>query len=74
MYLNDTNRTRLKAVRRLAAAHGVGINDVVLAYLICQPRQTIPIVGASRPEQLEDSVKAVALKLTPEALAELCVG
>ncbi len=71
MYLNDANRERFAVVQRLAAKHRVGINEVVLAYLIGQPLQTIPIVGASRPEQLDESVKAVALKLTLDELAEL---
>lgn len=71
MYLNDTNRARLKVVQAIAKQHGVTINEVVLAYLVSQPRQTIPIIGASRPEQLEDSVKAVDLKLTSDELEAL---
>ncbi len=71
MYLNDANRARLKVVQRLAAKHGVSINEIVLAYLICQPHQTIPIIGASQTEQIADSVKAVGVKLGAEELAEL---
>ena len=71
MFLNDANRNRLKVIQSIAQAHGVGINEVVLAYLISQPLQTVPIIGASRPEQLEDSVKAASLKLTSEELAQL---
>jgi aryl-alcohol dehydrogenase-like predicted oxidoreductase len=74
MYANETNRKRLKAVQAVAARHGVSLNEVVLAYLLRQPMQTIPIIGATRPEQLEDSVKATALKLTPDELRELAVG
>lgn len=71
MYLNDANRARLKTVQALAAKHGVSINEIVLAYLTSQPLQTIPIIGASRPEQLDESVKAASLKLTPDELAQL---
>jgi aryl-alcohol dehydrogenase-like predicted oxidoreductase len=74
MYLNDANRARLKIVQRLAAKHGVSINEIVLAYLVCQPSQTIPIIGASRPDQLEESVKAVTVKLSSEELSELAAG
>lgn len=73
MYLNDINRERLTAVKRLAARHDVSINSIVLAYLINQPLQTIPIIGASRPEQLEDSARATTVKLSPEELAELAI-
>jgi aryl-alcohol dehydrogenase-like predicted oxidoreductase len=71
MYLNDANRTRLKAVQEIAKARGVSINEVVLAYLTSQPKPTIPIIGATRPEQLDESVKAAALKLTADELARL---
>jgi aryl-alcohol dehydrogenase-like predicted oxidoreductase len=71
MYLNDANRARLKAVQRVADRHECGLNEVVLAYLINQPHPTIPIIGASRPEQLVESAKAVTLKLAPNELAEL---
>lgn len=73
-YLNDANRARLAAVRLVAGKYGVGINEVVLAYLIRQPLQTIPIIGASRPEQLVESVKAVALELGSDDLKALMAG
>jgi aryl-alcohol dehydrogenase-like predicted oxidoreductase len=71
MYLNDANRARLQAVQRVAARHGVGVNEVVLAYLLNQPLRTIPIIGVSRPEQLDESARAVGLKLSPDELVEL---
>lgn len=74
MYLNDANRARFKAVQAVAKRHGVTVNEVVLAYLLSQPRQTIPIIGASKPEQLTESVKAVDLKLSPAELQELRAG
>jgi aryl-alcohol dehydrogenase-like predicted oxidoreductase len=73
-YDNPANQGRLAAAKALAEKHGVSINEVVLAYLLNQPYQTIPIIGASRPEQIEESVKAVALKLTPEELSQLRAG
>jgi len=74
MYLNDANRTRLKAVQAVAKRHGATVNEVVVAYLVSQPLQTIPIIGASKPEQLVESVKAVDLKLSPAELKELRAG
>lgn len=71
MFLNDTNRARFAVVQKLAALHGVSINEVVLAYLTSQKLQTIPIIGAFRADQMEESVKAVALKLTAAELASL---
>jgi aryl-alcohol dehydrogenase-like predicted oxidoreductase len=70
-YDNPANVKRLQAVKALAVRHGVTINEVVLAYLLCQPWQTIPIFGGSSPAQIEDSVSAVSLELTQQELAEL---
>jgi aryl-alcohol dehydrogenase-like predicted oxidoreductase len=70
-YENPRNDNRLQAVRRLAEARGVSVNEIALAYLTNQPHQTIPIIGARRPEQLEDSIKAVDVVLSSEELEEL---
>lgn len=70
-YDHPGNKARLAAVRAVAARHGASINEVVLAYLVCQPNQTIPIFGGSSPEQIEESVKAASLRLSPGELAEL---
>jgi aryl-alcohol dehydrogenase-like predicted oxidoreductase len=70
-YENPRNDNRLQAVRRLAEARGVSVNEIALAYLTNQPHQTIPIIGATRPEQLEDSIKAVDVVLSSEELEEL---
>jgi len=70
-YDHPANASRLAAVRALAQKHGVSINEIVLAYLVNQPHQTIPIIGASRPDQIEESVKAAQVKLTADELAQL---
>lgn len=71
MYLNDTNRARLRVVQELAAKHKVSINEIVLAYLTSQPLQTIPIIGASNPAQIAESARAVAVKLDAAERAAL---
>lgn len=68
LYYNDENLRKLEAVKTRAAHHGVGINDIVLAYLTSQPLQTIPIIGCSRGAQLRESANACMLQLD---LAEL---
>ncbi|KQV64125.1 aldo/keto reductase [Caulobacter sp. Root343] len=71
MYLNDANRARLPRVQAKAKALGASVNAVVLAWLINQSRLTIPIIGASRPDQLDDAFSALSLNLSAEAVAEL---
>jgi aryl-alcohol dehydrogenase-like predicted oxidoreductase len=55
-------------VRTAAEAHGVSPQQVVLAWLLALSPVMIPIPGASRPESITDSAKAVDLELTHEEL------
>ena len=45
--------------------------QVALAWLLHQPGVTAPIIGASKPEHLEDALAAVALRLEADELASL---
>jgi aryl-alcohol dehydrogenase-like predicted oxidoreductase len=47
---------------------------VALAWLIAQPLITAPIVSATSVAQLQDIMKAPALKLTADDLAALDAG
>jgi aryl-alcohol dehydrogenase-like predicted oxidoreductase len=54
-----------------AEAHGVSPQQVALAWLLSLSPVVIPIPGASRPESILDSVKAVDLQLTDDELAAI---
>jgi aryl-alcohol dehydrogenase-like predicted oxidoreductase len=56
------------AVRQAASAHGVSPQQVALAWLLSLSPAIIPIPGASRPESIEDSVRALDLELTADEL------
>jgi aryl-alcohol dehydrogenase-like predicted oxidoreductase len=56
------------AVRAAAEAHGVSPQRVALAWLLALSPAVIPIPGASRPQSIEDSVRAIELELTPDEL------
>jgi aryl-alcohol dehydrogenase-like predicted oxidoreductase len=71
LYLSEANRRKLPVIQSIAARHRATINEVVLSYLLSQPHPTIPIIGASRPEQLRESVRACSLRLGAEELAAL---
>jgi aryl-alcohol dehydrogenase-like predicted oxidoreductase len=42
--------------------------QMALAWVLRRPEVASAIIGASRPEQIADNVKAVGVKLPPEAL------
>jgi 1-deoxyxylulose-5-phosphate synthase len=58
-------------VQALAAATGVPPARIALAWLLHKPAVTAPIVGASKPQHLEDAVGALSIKLTAEEVASL---
>ncbi|OCC25501.1 aldo/keto reductase [Croceicoccus estronivorus] len=70
-YANPANDKRFAMVKELAGKHGVSLNEIVLAYLLNQPNQTIPIFGGSSPQRIEEGVKATAITLTADELAQL---
>jgi aryl-alcohol dehydrogenase-like predicted oxidoreductase len=55
----------------VAAARGVPMAQVALAWLLSKPAITSPIVGATKLHHLQDAVAAVSLKLTAEEVKAL---
>jgi aryl-alcohol dehydrogenase-like predicted oxidoreductase len=62
---------RLAVLREVANEAGATVNQVVLAWLIGGEVPAIPLVGASSVAQLDESLAAVDLELTPEQRARL---
>jgi len=59
------------AVQKIAAARGVTMAEVALAWLLGRPGVAAPIVGASKPGHLEAAIRAVELRLTGDEVALL---
>ncbi|TFC14625.1 aldo/keto reductase [Cryobacterium algoritolerans] len=59
---------RVEKLKPIAADLGVPLATLAVAWVLANPNVSAAIVGASRPEQLEDTVKAVDLTLEPEVL------
>ncbi len=66
-----TNLGVVDAVRQVAAAHGVSLAQVALAWLLAQGTDIVPIPGTKRRATMADSVGAADLKLTVEELTAL---
>jgi 1-deoxyxylulose-5-phosphate synthase len=67
----DSDRHVVEQVAAIAAARGVPRAQVALAWLIQKPVVTAPIVGASKPEHLDDAVAALSLRLNETEIAQL---
>jgi 1-deoxyxylulose-5-phosphate synthase len=61
----------IDAVAAVASERGIGAAQVAIAWLLAQPGVSAPIVGATKASHLEDSVKAVGLRLTDADVARL---
>ena len=61
----------VERVGEVAANRGVPRAQVALAWLLAKPVVTAPIIGATKPNHLEDAVGALAVKLTAEEIAAL---
>ncbi|HZE34407.1 MAG TPA: aldo/keto reductase [Actinoallomurus sp.] len=62
---------RRAALRAVAEETGATANQVVLAWLMGGDVPVLPLVGASSVAQLDESLAAVDLELTPEQRATL---
>jgi aryl-alcohol dehydrogenase-like predicted oxidoreductase len=67
----EVDRRVVERVGQVADKRGVPRAQVALAWLLSKPAVTSPIVGATKPNHLEDAVAALALRLTPEEIASM---
>ncbi len=65
-YWNDRMFTTIDELRPIADEAGVSMATMAVQWVLANPAITSPIIGASRPEQLKDSVAAVGLPLDAE--------
>jgi aryl-alcohol dehydrogenase-like predicted oxidoreductase len=70
-YLTERNWTIVERLQDFCARTGHALIDLAFSWLLAQPTLASVIAGATRPEQLEQNVKAAGWKLTPEELAEV---
>jgi 1-deoxyxylulose-5-phosphate synthase len=70
-YWSDAMFDVAESVQEVAREGGWTAAQVAVAWLLAQDRVTAPIVGASRPEQLDDTVGALEVRLPEAALRRL---
>jgi 1-deoxyxylulose-5-phosphate synthase len=61
-----SDRVVVERVGEVAAARGVPMAQVALAWMLAKPVVTAPIVGATKPHHLEDAVAALEVELSPD--------
>jgi len=67
----DRGFDTLDVLRPIAAAHGVSVARIALAWLLHQKAVSTVLIGARRIDQLEDNLKAVEIALSDEEMAAI---
>ena len=61
----------VEAVAKVAADRGVSRAQIALAWVSKHPAVTAPIVGVTKPQQLEDAIASVDIELTADEISAL---
>jgi len=70
-FLTPAYLQKVEALRQIAAEAGIPLARMALAWVLRRPEISAAIVGASRPEQVEENVKAAGVKLPPDLLQKI---
>jgi aryl-alcohol dehydrogenase (NADP+) len=70
-YWHQREFDAVDAFQQIAKRAGLKPATLAVAWVLAQPAVTAPILGASRPDQLDDTLAAVAVKLDDDLLHEV---
>lgn len=70
-YFSDVNFEKVEKLRQIADRHNINLVHMSLAWILSVPGISSAIIGASRPEQIINNVKAVDLTLNEGILREI---
>jgi aryl-alcohol dehydrogenase-like predicted oxidoreductase len=70
-FLRDDVLTRVQALRPIADELGISMAQLAIAWVLHNPNVASAIIGASRPEQVAENVKAAGVTLSDDVLAKI---
>ena len=71
-YLSEQNLERVRGLYSIAKARGQSLAQMALSWVLHEPRVTSVLIGASRPEQIEENVAALEkLEFSDDELSEI---
>jgi len=70
-YWNDRQFATVEALRKVAKEAGMSMATLAVGWVLANPAITSPIIGASRPDQLADSLAAASKPLSAELKSRL---
>ncbi len=69
--MSDDTLTRVQHLQEVAGEAGHTLPELALAWVLRQPNVSSAIIGASRPEQVEQNAKAADIKLSDDLLTRI---
>ena len=72
--MRDDVLTAVQALRPIAQDLGLTMPQLAIAWVLRNPAVSSAIVGASRPEQLVDTVKASGVSLDDDVMAAVDIA
>jgi aryl-alcohol dehydrogenase-like predicted oxidoreductase len=70
-WMNDDVLERVQQLKPIADEAGLSLAQLAVAWVLQNPNVSAAIIGASRPEQVTENVKASGVKLEPEAMKRI---
>ncbi|MEO3803312.1 aldo/keto reductase family protein [Nonomuraea sp. B1E8] len=70
-WMRDDVLTRVQELRPIAADLGLSMAQLAIAWVLQNPNVSSAIIGASRPEQVRDNVRASGVKLDADVLRRI---
>jgi L-glyceraldehyde 3-phosphate reductase len=70
-YLTDDILTIVEKLEDIASDHGMALSQLSLAWILTHPEISSVIIGASKPEQIEENVKAAGKTLDHSTMEEI---
>jgi aryl-alcohol dehydrogenase-like predicted oxidoreductase len=67
----EKNLAAIQELTAMAAARGIAVTQLALAWLLAQGDDVVPIPGTRRPDRLAENVAAAHVALTPAELARI---
>ena len=67
----ERNLALVEALRAVGAKKGATVAQLAIAWVLSRGADIVPLVGARRPDQLTEALRAATLALSPADLAEI---
>lgn len=69
--LTEQNLDKVEQLRNVAYEENLTLAQLAVAWILRQPNVASALVGASRPEQLQETIKASGVKLSSDSLEKI---